>query len=192
MFNWGRKQEEWQVCGERWALLWPGWLEMPQWLPGGMCCWQWTCMLPRWWAELKDGPVIFGPHSLSCSYLLSVCPYWKNRMWLSDQTPTYWFELMKIHLDSFKNNQNSWVILVFSVHAPSAHLATFCFTEHEHHYQQKHNWCKRSENTDQWHFPPVRSFSGGRRRHHGHRQCLFHFSTVSSSPTSGDTWFTKQ
>ena len=85
---------------------------MPQWLPGGMCCWQWTCVWLRWWAELKDGPVTFRPHSLSCSYFLSVWPYWKSRTRLSDQTPTYWFELVKIHLDGFKNNQNSWVILV--------------------------------------------------------------------------------
>ena len=120
---------------------------MPQWLPGGMCCWQWTCALLRWWAELKDGPVTVRPHSLSCSYFLSVWPYWKSWMRLSDQTPRYWFEPVKIHLDGFKNNQNSWVILVFSVHAPSAHLATFCFTEHEHHYQQKRSWRKSSENT---------------------------------------------
>ena len=123
MFNWDRKKMLncdrknlpffcGEVCGERWALLWPGWLEMPEWLPGGMCCWQWACMLLRWWAELRDGPVTFRPHSCSCSYLLSVCPHWKSRMRFSDWTPTCWFEPVKIHLDGLKNNQNSWMILV--------------------------------------------------------------------------------
>lgn len=47
---------------------------------GGMCCWQWTCMLPRWWAELKDGPVTFAPRPTFpfMQLLASVCPCWNR------------------------------------------------------------------------------------------------------------------
>lgn len=111
MFNYDRKNLPFfcgEVCGERWALLWPGWLEMPEWLPGGMCFWQWACVLLRWWAELRDGPVTFRPHSRSCSYLLSVCPHWKSWMqfsnwttpigflWMCNKPPQNWVTWNKI------------------------------------------------------------------------------------------------
>lgn len=55
MLNYDRKNLPFfcgEVCGERWALLWQGWLEMPEWRPGGMCCWEWACC---WGDGLSSG-----------------------------------------------------------------------------------------------------------------------------------------